>query len=216
MIQIPADTVVEAMNWRYATKRFDRSKDLSEADKSALLAVLRLSPSSYGLQPWKFLVVNDQSIRRKLGEIVPANKSKFEDSSMLVVLARRRATTAEQVAQHVQMIQEARGVSVEDLQPFKDMVIQSATSRTAASQDTWNARQVYVALGCALTAAAMLKIDACPMEGVIPERFDEILGLAGTEFTTTVAIAFGYRDEKDPFGSYPRTRRAAAELIHEV
>ena len=184
--------------------------------RAALLEVLRMSPSSYGLQPWKFVVVNDKSKRRKLGELVPANKSKFEDSSMLVILARRRVTTAEHVARHIETLQDARGASADELQPFKQMLTQSAAGRPAEAQDIWNSRQVYVALGCALSAAAMLKVDACPMEGVNPERFDEVLGLAGSDFTTTVAIAFGYRDEEDPFASYLRARRPAAEVIEEI
>lgn len=211
-----ADDVVEAMHWRYATKAFDSSKHLSDADRQALLAALRLSPSSYGLQPWKFVVVNDPDVRKKLGEAVPANAGKFENSSMLVILARRRVTTPDHVAQHIETLQEARGASAEDLQPFKDMLIQGAAGRPAEAQDIWNSRQVYVALGCALTAAAMLKVDACPMEGVNPEKFDALLGLAGSDFTTTVAIAFGYRDESDPFASYSRARRAADEVIVEV
>ncbi|WP_170400890.1 NAD(P)H-dependent oxidoreductase [Ruegeria arenilitoris] len=213
---ISADTIVSAMNWRYATKAFDRNKQLADADRAALLTALRLSPSSYGLQPWKFLVVDDNATRSKLGEAVPANKSKIEDSSMLVVLARRRVTTAQHVEQHVQTVKEARGVSAEELQPFKNMLTQSAAGRPAADQDVWNARQVYVALGCALTTAAMLKVDACPMEGVNPEKFDQTLGLAGSDFTTTAAIAFGYRDKSDPFASYSRARRAASEVIEFV
>ena len=216
MTQISADTIIGAMNWRYATKAFDKTKQLSEDDRAALLTALRLSPSSYGLQPWKFLVVNDDATRRKLSEFVPANKSKFEDSSMLVILTRRKVTTAEHVAQHIRTVQEARGVSAEEIEPYKEMLTQSTASKSAAAQDIWNSRQVYVALGCALTAAAMLKVDACPMEGVDPENFDEVLGLSGTDFTTTVAIAFGYRDRNDPFASYSRARRAATEVIEEI
>ena len=216
MTPVTADRIVEAMNWRYATKIFDKSKKLSEEDRAALLATMRLSPSSYGLQPWKFLVVNDPDTRRTLGSFVPANKSKIEDCSMLVVLARRTSTTVEHVARHAKMLQDARGVSAETLQPFKDMVTQGVAGRSPEAQDIWNSRQVYVALGSAIAAAAMLKIDACPMEGVDRERFDETLGLVDTDFTTTVAIAFGYRDQNDPYASYPRTRRPAAEVLEKL
>lgn len=93
---------------------------------------------------------------------------------------------------------------------------QSVASKGAAASDNWNARQVYVALGCAVAAAAMLRVDACPMEGVDPRGFDEMLGLAGSDFTTTVGIAFGYRDERDPFASFPRTRRPIEDVIEVV
>ncbi|MEM6587802.1 MAG: NAD(P)H-dependent oxidoreductase [Pseudomonadota bacterium] len=216
MVSITADTVVDAMTWRYATKAFDKTKTLSEDDKVALLSALRLAPSSYGLQPWKFVVVEDLQVRQQLSDLVPAKKSKFEDSSLLVVIARRKVTTAEHVAQHIETLQKARAVSADEIQPFKDMLTQRAANRPAEAQDIWNSRQTYVALGCALTAAAMLRVDACPMEGVNPEKFDEVLGLTGTDFTTTVAIAFGYQDERDPFAKYARARRAPSEVFMNV
>ena len=216
MTQVSANMIVEALHWRYATKAFDKTKDISAEDKAALLETLRMAPSSYGLQPWKFLIVNDKAIRAKLGEFIPANKAKFEDSALLVVIARRRVTTADHVAQHVETLQEARSASAEDLQPFKDRLTQAAAGKPTDVQDIWNSRQAYVALGCAITAAALLKIDACPMEGVNPEKFDSVLGLSGTDFTTTLAIAFGYRDENDPFASYSRARRPASEVIQEI
>lgn len=215
-MQISAETLLDAMNWRYATKEFDSTKELSAENRAALLEALRMSPSSYGLHPWKFVVVNDKSVRRRLSETVPANRSKFEDGSMLVILARRRVTTVDHIRRHIETLSDARGVSVEELGPFKEMLIRSAVNRPADMQDIWNSRQVYVALGCAISAAAMLKVDACPMEGVNPEKFDEILGLDGSEYTTTVAIAFGYRDEEDPFAKYARARRPVADVIQEI
>ncbi|MEO1188654.1 MAG: nitroreductase family protein [Pseudomonadota bacterium] len=155
------------MNWRYATKAFNREMKISDADRAALLETLRLAPSSYGLQPWKFVIVSDKDVRRKLGDIVPANRAKFEDSSLLVVLARRRLTTADNVTRHIKTLQEARNVSAEELQPFKDMLIQNAAGKTAEAQDIWNSRQVYVALGCAVAAAALLKIGAGEPENIV-------------------------------------------------
>lgn len=216
MTQVTAESINTAMHWRYATKSFDRTRQIPDADRAALLETLRMAPSSYGLQPWKFVVVTDRSIRTTFAEIVPANRSKFEDSSLLVVLARRLITTPEHVAQHIEALQSARNASAEALQPFKDMLTQNAAGRPPEAQDIWNSRQVYVALGCAIAAAAMLQIDACPMEGINAEKFDGLLGLAGTEFTSTAAIAFGYRDEADPFASYARARRPASDVILEV
>ena len=216
MTQVSASTIVQAMHWRYATKAFNKNKEISAEEKAALLETLRMAPSSYGLQPWKFLIVNDKDVRAKLGEFVPANKAKFEDSSLLVVIARRRITTADHVAQHIETLQEARRASAEELQPFKDTLTRTTAGKPTDVQDIWNSRQAYVALGCAVTAAALLKIDACPMEGVNPEKFDNILGLTGTDFTTTLAVAFGYRDESDPFASYSRARRPASEVIQEI
>ncbi len=216
MAKISADTVINGMKWRYATKAFDGTRTLAQQDRDALLATLRLAPSSYGLQPWKFVVVDDPGIRRSLGALVPANKPKIEDCALFVVLARRTLTSAEDVSHHVDMLQAERNLPSETIQPLRDMVIQSVKRKEAAALDNWNARQVYVALGCALTAAAMLEIDACPMEGVDPLGFDEMLGLTGTDFTTTVGIAFGYRDENDPFASFPRTRRPIEDVIKAV
>lgn len=216
MAHVEAAKIVDAMHWRYATKAFDRTKSLTEYERQALLTTLRLSPSSYGLQPWKFIVVDDPSTRSALGAFVPPNKSKIEDCSLFVVLARRKMTTADDVSGHVEMLQRERELSEEALQPFRNMVTDSITSKSASASDSWNARQVYVALGCAVASAAMLGVDACPMEGVNAEGYDETLGLTGSEFTTTVAIAFGHRAEDDPFASFPRTRRPVADVIQVV
>jgi len=216
MSYVSADKLVEAMTWRYATKAFDGSREIAREERAALLAALRLSPSSYGLQPWLFLMVDDPAKREKLGSFVPANKPKIENSSLFIVLARRKSTTTSDVVQHVRMLQAARGVTTETLKPFEDMLTSSISSKTDVALDAWNARQVYVALGCAVASAGLLGIDACPMEGVDPPNFDEALGLTGSDFTTSVAIAFGYRDPKDPFTSYPRTRRTIKDVIKIV
>lgn len=110
MTQISANAVVDGMNWRYATKAFDGTKKLTQQNRNALLATLRLAPSSYGLQPWKFIFVDDPDVRRTLGSFVSADKSKIEDSALFVVLARRKATSAEGVCRHVDMLQAERGM----------------------------------------------------------------------------------------------------------
>ncbi|MEM1421617.1 MAG: nitroreductase family protein [Pseudomonadota bacterium] len=185
MTDIAASTVVEAMNWRYAAKTFDRTKKISDADRTEFLEALRLSPFSYGLQPWKFI-------------------------------ARRRSTTSDHITRHVEMLQQERGVSAEALQSFKNMLIRSAAGRPPELQDAWNSNQTDVALGVAATAAALLKIDACPVEGVDPVKFDDVLGLSGGDFTTTVAIAFGDRGEHDLFSSFPPLSRAADDVFVEL
>lgn len=203
-------TITDALTWRYATKAFDLSKKIPDADLQELLEVLRLSPSSYGLQPWKFLVVTDSAVREKLK---PAswNQPQITDASHLIVLCAKTDMDASYVDRYVEAIAKQRGMTVEDLKGYRDMMAGSVSRQTPEGLTTWNQKQVYIALGMLMMAAAQMKIDTCPMEGFDAKQYDEILGLKG--WTATVLCPVGYRAASDDYAGKAKVRFGKDEVV---
>ncbi len=213
---ISTETLLSKLQWRYATKAFDPAKKIAAVDWSALEETLVLSPSSYGMQPYRFLVITDAATREKL---VPAswNQRQPADCSHYVVFAVRTANTAADVDEYIARIAEVRGGNVQDLAGFKKMltadVVDGERGKAAAE---WAARQGYIALGNFMTAAALLSIDTCPMEGFVPSQYDEILGLREKGLTAAVACAAGYRSGDDKYAALPKVRFPAEKLIVRI
>jgi nitroreductase len=213
MNPIPASQLLDALTWRYATKKFDPAKKIDAATWSALEQSLLLAPSSFGLQPWKFLVVDDPAIRAKL---VGASwgQTQITDASHLVVFAFNKQIDAAHVEKFLARQVEVRGGDVSSLDGYKKMILGSLDGARAKSYlDTWQSRQVYIALGQFMASAALLGIDTCPMEGLEPAKYDEILGLAGTGYTTLCACPAGYRAADDKYAGAPKVRFPLNEVI---
>ena len=210
---ISADTLLQQLNWRYATKVFDPSKKIAAAEWAKLEQALILSPSSYGLQPYKFLIITDPAVKEKL---VPAswNQRQPADCSHYVVFAVRTANTEADVDEYMARIAEVRGGTADALGGFKKMLVADVVDgdRGKAAAE-WAARQAYIALGNFMTAAALLGIDTCPMEGFVPAQYDELLGLREKGLTAAVACAAGHRAADDKYGALPKVRFPASKLI---
>lgn len=210
---VNGEGLLNALSWRYATKQFDPTRKIQQGDWNILEQSLILAPSSYGLQPWKALVVQSEAVKQQLpaaawGQTQPAECSHF------VVLAARRNVDREYVISFIQRMADVRGVPMEKLDGLRDAILSKTTSMT--DHLPWTARQCYIALGFLLQSAALLKIDACPMEGIIPARVDELLGLAGTDYTAVVACALGYRSASDKYASAPKVRPEAASIVQHL
>lgn len=198
--------LIDKLKWRYAVKKFDPTKKISNELWSALEESLVLTPSSYGLQPWKFFVVQNPEIRKKL-RAVSWNQSQVEDCSHYVVMTALEKINTPWVEKYLERIAEIRNVSAESLAGFKKGIIADViTGPRSQVAAEWAARQTYIALGNLMTCAALLNVDACPMEGLDPMQYDEILGLKGSGFRTFVACALGYRSKEDPFQSFKKVR----------
>lgn len=208
--------VLHQLNWRYGVKAFDPTRRISDDDWNALQEALRLAPSSFGLQPWRFLVVGSPETKQRLAEAAPLNRPKFESASHIVVLARLKTISADYVDRHFDRLSAERDIPRADLQQFRDMVVGRVTGMPAQAQLQWTARQTYVALGTFLTSAAFLEIDACAMEGIDPEKFDEVLGLANTDYATVAAVAAGYRSVDDKTQFAPKVRWGHGEVFANV
>jgi nitroreductase len=201
----------QALRWRYAVKKFDPAKKIPAPLWDALEDALTLTPSSYGLQPWKFFVVDDAELRAKL-RAASYGQSQITDADKLVVLAMPKDLSAEDVDRFVARIAEVRQVSAESLAGYRQTMI-GVANRPPADRDAWAARQIYIALGNFLTSAAALGVDACPMEGLEPAKYDDILGLAGKGYKTLVAVTAGYRSAEDKYAQSIKVRFARADVV---
>jgi nitroreductase len=216
MSAINSKRLLEQLNWRYATKQFDPKRKISEADWATLEEALRLSPSSGGLQPWKFIIVTDPAMRAKL---LPASygQRQISEASHLVVFAAKNNLDVADVDAHVRHLAAGQGVSIEALAPFRNVLvggIVQAMNETA--RNAWARNQTYIALGNLLTSAAMLGIDACPMEGFDRAQYDEILGLKAKGYASAVIATLGYRSTEDKYASSPKVRFPKEQLIDRV
>ncbi|GLH66525.1 NAD(P)H-dependent oxidoreductase [Geothrix edaphica] len=213
MSTISGESLLQQLNWRYATKKFDPAKKISAPDWAVIEEALVLTPSSYGLQPWKFIVVTDPALKAKLR---PAswNQSQVEDCSHLVVLTAKQDITEADVDRFVARIAEVRGVAIDTLAGYKGYMVGDLVkgARHAVIQE-WAARQTYIALGNLMTSAALLGVDACPFEGIEPAKYDEILELKGTGYTTISACPLGYRATDDKYASAPKVRFEAKDVV---
>jgi len=204
-----------SLEWRYATKAFDTRK-LPDATWAALEESLRLTPSSYGLQPWKFIVVNDPTLRTKLRP-VSWNQSQVTDASHLVVFARRTEVTETDVNEFFNQMVSERQADATKLEPYRQMMLGGVVNgKDAAGQKEWAARQLYIALGQLMGAAAAMAIDTCALEGIDPAAYTQILGLQGTGYEVVVACAVGYRSSEDKYAGMKKIRFPAARVISRV
>ncbi len=216
MNPIPSDTLLQALHWRYATKKFDPARKIPADTWQALEHALVLSPSSVGLQPWKFLIITDPAMKARL---VPAawNQSQVADCSHFVVFTVRRDIGADHVDRHIARMAEVRGVTAESLGGFRQMITSNIEKARAEQRlDTWQAHQVYIALGQFMASAAVLGVDTCPMEGFEPVKFDEILALTGTGWASVVACAAGYRAADDKYATAKKVRFKPDDVIVRI
>lgn len=208
--------ITQALNWRYATKKFDTEKKLSDEQLLILTEALRLSPSSFGLQPWKFLIISNPDIRSKLRE-AGYGQPQITDASHLVVFAVPTGLTDSLADEHIAEVAKATGQDVSALAAYRDMMAGAINNiPTMEARTAWAARQAYIALGVLLAAAATEGIDAGPMEGFNPVQFDEILGLKEKGLTTVVIAALGFRSPDDAYIQMPKVRFPRERVIEEI
>ena len=207
--------IQEALQWRYATKKFDATKKISTQDWQTLTQSLTLAPSSYGLQPWKFLVIENPELREKL-KAVSWNQTQVTDASHFVVFLARDKVDIDYVQKYLDRIAEVRNTPQETLAGFKNMMVENIVNAPEQKIRDWTQRQAYIAMGFLLETAALLKVDATPMEGLDPLAYDKILGLEGSGWKTTVAVALGYRHAEDATQNYKKVRFTNDTLIEYV
>jgi nitroreductase len=209
-------TLLAQLHWRYATKVFDPSRTIPDDVWKALEETLVLTPSSFGLQPWKFLVITNPGLKAAL-KPHSWGQSQVTDCSHYVVFATIKKISEADIDAFVARIAEVRGVTVDSLKGYRGMMvgdlIQGPRSQVAGE---WAARQAYIALGNFMTAAALLQVDTCPMEGFVPAEYDKILGLEARGLTSAVCCAAGYRSETDKYARLPKVRFKAADVIEHL
>lgn len=214
------EQVLQAMNHRHATKEYDKNRKISDEDFNYILEAGRLSPSSLGSEPWKFLVIQDENLRERMKEAAPGAVKKLETASHFVVILSRKGVRfdSEYLLNHMKTVQYYPDELMETItEQYKHFQVGRNILDNERTVDDWSAKQTYIALGNMLTAAAMIGIDSTPMEGFHQEKLDALLGAEGLlengTYSASVLAAFGYRKE-DP--SRPKTRRQLKDLVKWV
>lgn len=216
MSTINPESILQQLRWRYAVKTFDSSRKIPAETMKTIEQALVLAPSSYGLQPWKFLVITDPAVRAKL-KAVSWNQSQITDASHLVVLCRKHLSAAD-VDAFVNRIVDVRKSPRDALKGLSDMMhgsVANPANLPGGSMETYTRSQVYIALGVLLSTAAMLGIDACPMEGFDPKQYDSILNLP-PNLHASVVCTLGYRSSTDWLANLPKVRFEANDVITHI
>ncbi len=214
MKPVSNDVIERQLGWRYATKLFDATKKITYSDWQTLEKALVLTPSSFGLQPWKFFVVTDPETKNKL-KPATYNQSQVVDASHVVVFAIRKNLSLADIENYVARTAEVRGVTVESLVKFQQ-IMAGALLGGSMDLNVWATHQVYIALGFFMASAAMLGIDTCPIEGFQASKYDEILGLAEKGYGASVVAAVGYRSSEDKYAILPKVRFKVEDVVIRI
>jgi len=208
--------LLQNLQWRYAAKKMNPTKSVSEEDLNFILEAIRLTASSSGLQPYEVFVITNPEIRAK---IVPHawDQKQITDGSHLLVFAAWDNYTAERINMMFDLVNEERGFKNEGWENYRQMLLNTYPARDAELNYEHAARQAYIGLGSALIAAAEVKVDSTPMEGFTPEKVDEILGLKERGLRSVILLPLGYRaDEGDWLVDLKKVRRSKESFVTEV
>jgi nitroreductase len=206
---------IENQNWRYATKKFDATKKISVTDLEFLKEAIRLSASSYGLQLYKIFIIENPAIRATLQ---PASwgQSQIVDASHLFVFAHTLDVQEAHIDDYLANIAQTRNISLETIKGYGDFMKSNLVGLPLEKKAIWTSKQTYLALGNLLNAAAELKIDVTPIEGFLPDQYNEILGLSAKGYAASVVAAVGYRHEDDATQHLAKVRKSTAELFETI
>lgn len=206
--------IIDALNWRYATKAYDTSKKLSDDQVNNLIESIRLTPSSFGLPVYKVIHVKDDETREKL-KAVAWGQTQITDASELIVFAVKTNLGETDVDEFMNEVSKVRNIPVEGLVDYAGMIKGSLAGRDEEAKINWATKQAYIGLGVLLSAAALDHIDSSPMEGFDSAQFDEILGLKELNLKSVVICALGYRSENDTYAGLAKVRVNKEILVVE-
>ncbi len=208
--------LLEALQWRYATKVFDATKKIPDDVWQTLKQALVLTPSSYGLQPYKFLVIDSPAKRAELLPHSWGQKQVVDASHYIVFTAQTKVTEAD-VDKLIHHTSHARGIPAASLDYYRGMMVGDLINGPRGKiAHEWATRQTYIALGNLMTCAAVLGVDACPMEGFVPAEYDRVLGLSGSGYASVVCCALGYRSANDKYAGLAKVRYEPSDLVSVV
>lgn len=207
--------VIESLKWRYAVKKFDKEKFLSKSQLDTLKDAFNLTATSYGLQPNKLVVIHNKIIQKEL-VVHSWNQPQVLEASHVLVICVPKQYSSEEVHNYFKLVQEIRNTPDSIINPFKDFLTAEIAKKTQEELFVWNRNQAYLALGNLLTVCATEKIDSCPMEGFIPEKYDEVLKLASQNLTAALVLPVGFRAEDDYMKDQKKVRKNLTETIVEI
>lgn len=207
--------ILESLNWRYATKRFDTSKKIDAKSLEILMESMRLAPTSYGMQQLKVIHLKNEELRKAVEE-ASFKQLQVTEASDLFLIAVKKEVTAFDLDAYINLIAEARGVEVASLAPYKERIRGSILTLTPVQQSEWLFKQAYILLGFVLETSALLNIDACPMEGFDKEAVNKILNLDKYGLKVALLIPVGYRSSEDKYQHTHKTRVSKENFFIEI
>ena len=211
-IRYMASEIIQKLQWRYATKKFDSSRKISEEKLGILMEAFNLTATSYGLQPLKMVIVSDTEMKKNLVPMT-MNQKQVEDCSQVVVLCMENEMPTEFITAYFDNVEQTRNTPREILKPFETFITTDFSKKDPEVVKRWMAKQVYLALGNLLTVCAVEEIDSCPIEGFEPSKYDDYLGLTKMGLASVVVLAIGYRAEDDMFSEMKKVRRGIENVV---
>lgn len=208
-------SIIDHLKWRYATKNFDASKKVSKEDLERIKEAVQFSASSYGLQLYKVLIVEDKAVREKL-KSASWNQAQITDASHLLVFCNYADVSDEHIDEYLTLKSEIQKIEKSGLKGYGDFMKGAIGAKSLEEKRTWTSKQTYIALSNVLTACAELQIDACPMEGFDPMEYNGILGLEEKGLNASVIVTIGYRSEEDQTQHITKVRKPKHLLFEEV
>lgn len=207
--------IIEQLKWRYATKKFDSSKKLSEEKLTVLKDAFNLTATSYGLQPLKMLVVSNDEVKKKLVPFT-MDQPQVSSASHVLVLCTETQMNTKYIKDNFKLVEETRKTPRAVLEPFETFLIDEFSEKSKETINTWMAKQAYLAMGNLLTVCALENIDSCPIEGFEPEKYDELFELKEKGLQSVLVLAVGHRAEDDFFATLEKVRRGVDEVVIDI
>ncbi|WP_019038388.1 NAD(P)H-dependent oxidoreductase [Psychroflexus tropicus] len=206
--------MINALEWRYATKKFDDERKIDSTKIELIKKAFNLTPTSYGLQPLRLVIVKEQSIKDRLFKH-SYNQIQVKSASHVLIICIENTIDAEFINHNFELQKEIRDVNDETVKPFKEFLLKDFGNKSEQHIHNWAINQAYLALGNLLTVCASEKIDACPMEGFDPKAYDDILKLNDKGISSALVLPIGYRAKDDKFADFKKVRRPQEETIIE-
>jgi nitroreductase len=207
--------LIQDLNWRYAVKKYDSTRKISESDFTIIQEALRLTPTAYGFQALKFLIIENPEIRQKL---LPKsyNQQQVVDASHLIVICAYNAIEEIHIEDHIQRTARTRNIPAENLAGSKANMLSTFSKWSVEKTKEWTAKQCYISLGMLMQTCAQLRIDATPMEGFDPQGYDEVLKLTDQNLHAVLVCPVGYRHDEDGYGQLTKVRKSIEELFEKI
>ncbi len=207
--------IISPLQWRYAVKQFDANQKIPQSTLEEILEGLRLTPSSFGLQLWKFLVVENDQVKEDLMSM-SFKQTQVRDCSHFVIMCSPTLPTHQHVDQYIQDIAQTRGGNPQNLDAFAKVMKDFMDRKDEAGKLKWMDNQIYIALGSLLTLCAMKGIDTCPMEGFLPKKYNQYLNLDAQNLRSVVCCALGYRHQGDKYALETKVRFPTHQVIERI
>lgn len=207
--------IIEKLEWRYAVKKFDPDRYLSEEQLNILIKAFNLTATSYGLQPIRMVVLQNKEMQASLVKH-SYNQPQVAQASHVLVLCIEKNIDKDFIASYFEKVKQIRGTSEKILNPFKESLIDSFSEKQENEIKEWATNQVYLAMGNLLTICALEQIDACPMEGFVPKAYDELLELDKEGLSSVLVLPVGFRAKDDFFSELKKVRRDLNKTIIHI